>query len=78
MTPLDELQTILKPAGAGLYLVSTGKAAQLKLQQQLYGVDSEAKVREAFVASLQKIATAKAVLLGVPSDVGAGFERGAN
>lgn len=78
MTPLDELQTILKPAGAGLYLVSTGKAAQLKLQQQLYGVDSEAKVREAFVASLQKVASAKAVVLGVPSDVGAGFERGAN
>jgi hypothetical protein len=28
MTPIDELATILKPAGAGLYLVSTGKAEQ--------------------------------------------------
>lgn len=78
MTPLDELATILKPAGAGLYLVSTGKAEQLALQRSLYGVSSEAEVLAAFRRNLEKVATAKGVLLGVPSDVGAGFQRGAN
>ncbi|MBL8955720.1 MAG: arginase family protein [Myxococcaceae bacterium] len=78
MNPLDELATILKPAGAGLYLVSTGKAEQLKLQAQLYGVSSDGEVQQQFKARLEKIATAKAVMLGIPSDVGAGFRRGAN
>jgi arginase family enzyme len=78
MTPLDELAMILRPSGAGLYLVSTGKAEQLRLQQSLYGVSTEAEVQARFVERLSRIVTAKAVLLGVPSDVGAGFRRGAN
>ncbi|GMU59615.1 MAG: hypothetical protein AMXMBFR34_13780 [Myxococcaceae bacterium] len=78
MRALEELAALLKPAGGGLYLVSTGKAEQDRLQQRLYGVSSEAQVRAAFEASLQKIASAKGVLLGIPSDVGAGFRRGAN
>ncbi|MEW5737873.1 MAG: arginase family protein [Myxococcota bacterium] len=78
MRPLEELAALLKPAGGGLYLVSTGKAEQDRLQERLYGVASEARVRAAFEASLGKIATAKGVLLGLPSDVGAGFRRGAN
>ncbi len=78
MKPLDELATILRPAGAGVYLVSTGKAEQLKLQQRLYGVSTEAEVQQKFKERLSQIATAKAVLLGIPSDVGAGFRRGAN
>jgi agmatinase len=78
MNALDELATILRPAGAGLYLVSTGKKEQLALQQSLYGVSSEADVQARFVERLARIVTAKAVLLGIPSDVGAGFRRGAN
>ncbi len=78
MTPLQELAALLRPAGGGLYLVSTGKAAQLALQQKLYGVKSEAQVEEKFLAALEKIVSAKGVMLGVPSDVGAGFGRGAN
>jgi agmatinase len=78
MRPLEELSVLLKPAGGGVYLVSTGKAEQEQLQQRLYGVSSEAQVRAAFEASLGKIATARGVLLGIPSDVGAGFRRGAN
>jgi agmatinase len=69
---------LLRPSGGGLYLVSTGKAAQQALQQKLYGVSSPEQVQQQFEANLEKIATAKGVLLGVPSDVGAGFSRGAN
>ncbi|MBL9038105.1 MAG: arginase family protein, partial [Archangium sp.] len=36
MSPLDELAALLKPAGGGVYLVSTGKAEQQRLQRQLY------------------------------------------
>jgi arginase family enzyme len=78
MSPLDELALILRPAGGGLHLVSTGKAEQLRLQQQLYGVATAAQVTQAFTDALTRIATARVVLLGVPSDVGAGFRRGAN
>lgn len=78
MRALDELATILRPAGGGLHLVSTGKAEQLRLQQRLYGVSTAGEVRDRFHAALGRIATAKGVLLGIPSDVGAGFRRGAN
>lgn len=78
MSPLDELATLLRPAGAGLFLVSTGKAEQEALQQRLYGVSTPQQVKQAHRDSLERIASAKGILLGVPSDVGAGFRRGAN
>lgn len=78
MTPIDELATLLKPAGGGIHLVSTGKASQLELQRKLYGVKSEDEIQTKFRERLAAIATAKAVLLGIPCDVGAGFRRGAN
>lgn len=78
MDPKQELATILRPAGAGLYLVSTGKKEQLALQQRIYGVSSEREVRAAFEATIDRIRGARAFVLGIPSDVGAGFRRGAN
>ena len=78
MSPLDELATLLRPAGGGLYLVSTGKAEQDSLQQRLYDAASPAQVQQRFRDALARIPTAKGVLVGVPSDVGAGFRRGAN
>ena len=78
MNPLDELALLLRPAGGGLHLVSTGRAAQEELQKRLYAASTTAEVETRFRASLAKIADAKAIILGVPSDVGAGFRRGAN
>src|SRR4051812_21706049 len=78
MTPLDELATILRPAAGGIFLFSTGKAQQLELQRRLYGVKSEDEVQQKFRDRLAQLMTAKAVMLGIPSDVGAGFRRGAN
>jgi arginase family enzyme len=78
MTPVEELALLLKPAGGGLYLVSTGKAEQQALQRRFYGAHSDADITERFLADLARIQQAKVVLLGIPSDVGAGFRRGAN
>lgn len=78
MHPKDELRALLRPAGGGLYLVSTGKREQLELQKRLYGASDEREVRASFEAAIDRIDTARAFLLGVPSDVGAGFRRGAN
>ena len=78
MTARTELAAMLRPAGGGLYVVSTGRAQQLAVQRQLYGVEDEAAIQARFVAALDKISSARAIVLGVPSDVGAGFRRGAN
>lgn len=75
---LRELSWLLRPAGGGLYLVSTGRAEQQALQRRFYEADSAADVTERFLATLERVASAKVVMLGVPSDVGAGFRRGAN
>jgi len=78
MTPLEKLALLLRPAGGGLYLVSTGREEQLALQRRLYGAQSDGEVQAKFLEALGRIQTARAVILGVPSDVGAGFQRGAN
>jgi agmatinase len=75
---LDELGLLLRPAGGGVYLVSTGRAEQLALQRQIYGAATDEEVDQRFRAALGRIADARGIILGVPSDVGAGFRRGAN
>lgn len=74
----EELALLLRPAGGGIHLVSTGKAEQQALQRRLYGAESDAEVTLRWREDLARIPAARAVLLGVPSDVGAGFRRGAN
>ncbi len=78
MNWLDELQQLLRPAGGGVHVVSTGKSSQRALQRSLYRASSDVEIRQKFVAQLEKLPQAKAVILGVPSDTGAGFVRGAN
>lgn len=75
---LDELTALLRPAGGGVYLVSTGRAAQEQLQRTLYGADDAEGVRARWTETLARVPEARGVILGVPSDVGAGFVRGAN
>lgn len=76
--PLDVLAHWLRPAGGGLYLVSTGRDAQLALQRRVYGVERDEDVQAAFLDNLERLRSARVVVLGVPSDTGAGFRRGAN
>lgn len=78
MTPLEEIALLLRPAGGGLYLVSTGRADQIALQRRLYGASTDAEVDARFREAIERLPAARAFLLGVPSDVGAGFRRGAN
>jgi agmatinase len=78
VTTQDELTRLLRPAGGGIHLVSTGKAEQLALQRRLYAATSEDEVKARWTEDLRTARSARAVLLGIPSDVGAGFQRGAN
>jgi agmatinase len=73
-----ELALLLRPAGGGIHLVSTGRAEQLALQRLLYGAASEDGVAARWREDLARAPTARAVLLGIPSDVGAGYRRGAS
>jgi arginase family enzyme len=73
-----ELELLLRPAGGGLYLVSTGKAEQRALQRRLYGAADDAGVDARWRETLARVRAARGFILGVPSDVGAGFRRGAN
>ena len=74
---MDVLQRLLRPAGGGIHTVSTGRREQELLAQALYGVASTADVQAAWEQSLRELASARAVVLGIPSDVGAGLVRGA-
>jgi agmatinase len=78
VTPAETLARLLRPAGGGIHLVSTGKAEQLELQKALYGARDEKAVLDRWREDLGRMPTAKAFLLGIPSDVGAGYRRGAN
>jgi agmatinase len=78
VTLAEELALLLRPAGGGIHLVSTGKAEQEALQRRLYGAASDDEVAARWREDLARVPAARAVLLGIPSDVGAGFRRGAN
>jgi len=89
MTPVDELALLLRPAGGGVFLLSTGRREQITLQRELYAEElgasakasddrAEQAIHAAFVARLHRIAEAEVILLGAPSDIGAGYRRGAN
>jgi agmatinase len=78
MTALEELALLLRPAGGGVHLVSSGRDVQAAAQRRLHRAATDDEVRARFLERLSRIGTARAVLLGVPSDVGAGHLRGAN
>ena len=78
MTAIEELALLLRPAGGGVHLVSAGRDEQLQAQRKLYGVSTDEEVQACFLERLSRIGRARAVVLGIPSDVGAGFLRGAN
>jgi arginase family enzyme len=78
MTPSEELALLLRPAAGGIYLVSTGRAQQLAVQRAIYRVNTDTEVDTAFRAAFERIASARAIILGIPSDAGGGVVRGAS
>ncbi len=69
---------MLAPAGAGIHVVSTGREELQALQADVYGVEGAEAVRAKWHEDLERLESARVVVLGVPSDTGAGFTRGAN
>ncbi len=72
--PLQQLSLILSPFG--IKTVTTGSGEVGAYLQARYGTHDPDAVNRAFIDNLTKVPFAKAVVLGVPSDNGAGFDRG--
>lgn len=78
MTQLQKLELMLRPPGKGIYTVSTGGGLASSLWKRIYKTTDTPKVLNAWREGLSNIKSAKIVLVGVPSDVGAGIVRGSN
>lgn len=74
-TPMLQLANILAPQGIKIVTTGAGEVAQFVLDR--YGSQEEAAVRKVWENILKEIPQAKWIILGVPMDAGAGFERGA-
>jgi arginase family enzyme len=73
-----ELEAMLAPAAGGVHVVSTGLAETRALQRRIYGAARDEDVVPRWHQALRRVPDAAVVVLGVPSDTGAGFTRGAN
>jgi agmatinase len=78
MTPREELELLLRPAGGGIFTVSTGRQEQIELSQKLYGVARAEEVEPAWRGVLTGLPSARVAMLAIPSDCGAGLVRGAS
>jgi arginase family enzyme len=74
---VDDLTRFLRPAGGGIFTVSTGRAEQEALQRRLYDAADGDEVQHKWQAALAGVAAARAAIIGIPSDTGAGLVRGA-
>lgn len=69
---------MLRPAGGGIFTVSSGRAEQESLQRELYQARDATEINGKWRAALAELPRARAVVLGIPSDCGAGLVRGAS
>lgn len=74
---MDRLRLFLRPPGRGIPTLSSG-AFGAPIVRNLYGTDAPKEVQTAWEDSLQRIRRVETVVVGVPSDAGAGLLRGAN
>ncbi len=78
LSALERLRLFLRPPGKGIYTPSTGGGYATRLLTQLYGTSDAKEVSVAWENGLQKLRRVRGVVLGIPSDTGAGIMRGAN
>ena len=78
MIDKDTLFKMLRPAGGGVHVVSTGVQETQALQERIYQADDAQDIERRWHDAIAALPTATACILGVPSDTGAGFTRGAN
>ncbi len=82
-TLLEIMPHLMRPAGGGIPIYSTGDSAAMEIQSKLYGIlQKKSSFTQTEIDTLWKkswawLAKAKTVLIGVPSDTGAGIRRGA-
>ena len=84
--PKDALTRMLRPAGGGIHVVSTGLDELRKLQAAIYGAQTDGiasdqldtLIEQRWRQTLERLPNARVAVLGVPSDAGAGFTRGSN
>ena len=58
MNVLEEIGLLLRPAGGGIHLVSSGRAEQVALQKKLYRAGSEEEIAVRFEETLGRISAA--------------------
>ena len=78
LSAIDRLRLFLRPPGRGIYTSSTGGSYAAVLLKQLYGTEVAKDIQSAWEDSLQRIRRIEGIILGVPSDTGAGILRGSN
>lgn len=74
---VDELARYLRPPGAGIHAVSTGRAKVEAFAREYLGVDPVPEWREHLRAAAARADEVDLGLLAIPADVGAGIVRGA-
>jgi len=74
---MDQIARFLRPAGGGIFTVSTGRRSQEALQRTLYDARDAEEVQIKWRKALDAVGRARVVVLGIPSDCGAGLARGA-
>lgn len=75
---LDRLRCFLRPPGLGIPTVSTGGGYAARLLERLYGSSAPGAVQTAWEDELQRLRRVEWVMMGIPSDTGAGLMRGAS
>ena len=58
----SQLRQMLRPAGGGVFTVSTGSAEQRDLQRQIYRTDDDRKIQSQWLRALEKIDTAELII----------------
>ncbi len=74
---MHQIARFLRPAGGGIFTVSTGRRSQEALQRTLYDARDAEEVQIKWGNALDAVGRARVVVLGIPSDCGAGLARGA-
>jgi len=78
LTALDKLRLFLRPPGQGVYTPSTGGSYAFRLLSRWYESSDPRLIQEKWEEQFQKIRRVESIVLGVPSDTGAGVMKGAN
>lgn len=74
MMPLETLRKLLAPQG--IKTVTTGGDEVGRFLEARFGSTDANVVQQAWEENLERVRQAKVILIGVPMDAGAGFERG--